>query len=115
MLYARALLVAGRTDDSLAIAASSPSGTTEVEVQLQYAELLLSAGKPREAETRLNEILDDEPRLARGDARARVPRDDRAARRRREAIFQRAARRPDAIAPSRSTTSAARRDREAIS
>jgi len=29
----------------------------EVEVQLQYAELLLSAGKPREAEKRLNDIL----------------------------------------------------------
>ena len=32
-------------------------------MQLQYAELLLSAGRPREAETRLNEILATNPGL----------------------------------------------------
>ena len=63
LLHARALLVAGRTDESLAIAARLAEQHTEVEVQLQYAELLLSAGKPREAEMRLNEILVTNPGL----------------------------------------------------
>ena len=51
------------TDDSLAIAAELAARHDEVEVQLQYAELLLSAGRPREAETRLNEILATNPGL----------------------------------------------------
>ena len=63
LLYARTLLVTGRTDDSLAIAAELAARHDEVEVQLQYAELLLSAGRPREAETRLNEILATNPGL----------------------------------------------------
>jgi tetratricopeptide (TPR) repeat protein len=63
MLYARTLLVTGRTDDSLAIASELAGRHDEVEVQLQYAELLLSAGRPREAETRLNEILARNPGL----------------------------------------------------
>ena len=64
LLYARALLVAGRTDESLAIAAKLAEQHKEVEVQLQYAELLLSAGKPRDAEKRLNDILATNPGLA---------------------------------------------------
>jgi tetratricopeptide (TPR) repeat protein len=63
LLYARSLLVAGKSDESLAIAARLAEQHTEVEVQLQYAELLLSAGKPREAESRLNEILTTNPGL----------------------------------------------------
>jgi tetratricopeptide (TPR) repeat protein len=63
LLYARTLLVTGRTDDSLAIAADLAGRHDEVEVQLQYAELLLSAGRPREAETRLNQILATSPGL----------------------------------------------------
>ena len=63
LLYARTLLVTGRTDDSLAIAAELAARHDEVEVQLQYAELLLSAGRPREAETRLNQILATNPGL----------------------------------------------------
>jgi tetratricopeptide (TPR) repeat protein len=63
LLYARSLLVAGRTEESLAIAAKLAEANAEVEVQLQYAELLLSAGKPREAETRLTEILNVNPGL----------------------------------------------------
>ncbi len=63
LLYARTLLVTGRTDDSLAIGAELAARHDEVEVQLQYAELLLSAGRPREAETRLNEILAANPGL----------------------------------------------------
>lgn len=63
LLYARTLLVTGRTEDSLAIGADLAGRHDDLEVQLQYAELLLSAGRPREAETRLNEILDDNPGL----------------------------------------------------
>jgi len=61
LLYARTLLVTGRTDDSLAIAAELAGRHDDVEVQLQYAELLLSAGRPREAESRLNAILARNP------------------------------------------------------
>ena len=62
LLYARSLLVAGRTDDSLAIAARmAKEHADEVEVQLQYAELLLSAGHSDDAETLLNKILDANP------------------------------------------------------
>ena len=93
LLYARTLLVTGRTEDSLAIAADLAGRHDELEVQLQYAELLLSAGRPREAETRLNEILADEPGVARSHSRAGVPCDDGAAHRRREALLQRSARR----------------------
>jgi tetratricopeptide (TPR) repeat protein len=63
LLYARTLLVTGRSEDSLAIAADLAGRHDEVEVQLQYAELLLSAGRPREAETRLNAILATNPGL----------------------------------------------------
>jgi tetratricopeptide (TPR) repeat protein len=63
LLYARTLLVTGRSEQSLAIAAELAERHDEVEVQLQYAELLLSAGKPREAEARLNEILAANPGL----------------------------------------------------
>jgi len=63
LLYARSLLVAGHTDESLAMGARLAEQHTEVEVQLQYAELLLSAGKPRDAEARLNQILTTNPGL----------------------------------------------------
>jgi tetratricopeptide (TPR) repeat protein len=63
LLYARTLLVTGRSEDSLAIAAELAGRHDDVEVQLQYAELLLSAGRPREAETRLNEVLAENPGL----------------------------------------------------
>lgn len=63
LLYARTLLVTGKTEESLAIAADLASRNDDLEVQLQYAELLLSAGRPREAETRLNEILAENPGL----------------------------------------------------
>ena len=63
LLYARTLLVTGRTEDSLAIAADLAGRHDELEVQLQYAELLLSAGRPRDAEALLNEILAANPGL----------------------------------------------------
>jgi tetratricopeptide (TPR) repeat protein len=61
LLYARSLLVSGKTDESLAIASRLAEQHPETPVQLQYAELLLSAGKPRDAETRLNDILAKNP------------------------------------------------------
>ena len=63
LLHARSLLVAGRTADSLAIGARLAEQHAEVEVQLQYAELLLSAGRSDEAEVLLNDILADNPGL----------------------------------------------------
>ena len=63
LLYARSLLVAGRTADSLAIGARLAEEHDEVEVRLQYAELLLSAGQSEEAEELLNDILADNPGL----------------------------------------------------
>ena len=61
LLYARSLLVSGKTDESLAIAGGLAAEHPETQVQLQYAELLLSAGKPRDAEKRLNDILAKSP------------------------------------------------------
>jgi tetratricopeptide (TPR) repeat protein len=63
LLYARSLLVAGRTADSLAIGARLAEQHEEVEVQLQYAELLLSAGRSEEAAELLNDILAANPGL----------------------------------------------------
>jgi tetratricopeptide (TPR) repeat protein len=63
LLYARTLLVAGRTAESLAIASRLAEEHADVETRLQHAELLVSAGQPREAETRLNEILEISPGL----------------------------------------------------
>lgn len=61
LLYARALLVAGRTDESLALAAGLADESDNVEVRLQYSELLLSAGEADEARTLLDDILADNP------------------------------------------------------
>ncbi|HEY7672723.1 MAG TPA: tetratricopeptide repeat protein [Gammaproteobacteria bacterium] len=63
LLYARALLVAGRTEDSLALAEKLAAEHDELEVRLQYAELLLSAGHGEEAEAKLNDILAANPGL----------------------------------------------------
>jgi len=63
LLYARTLLVAGRTEDSLALVARLAAEHDELEVRLQHAELLLSAGQSVEARAKLNEILADNPGL----------------------------------------------------
>jgi tetratricopeptide (TPR) repeat protein len=63
LLYARALLVAGRTEESLALAAELAENSDELEVRLQHAELLLSAGRSDEARSKLNAILADNPGL----------------------------------------------------
>lgn len=63
LLYARTLLVAGRSDESLELAARLANEHDDVEVQLQYAELLLSAGRTDEARERLETLRDDNPGL----------------------------------------------------
>jgi tetratricopeptide (TPR) repeat protein len=63
LLYARTLLVAGRTEDSLALAERLAAEHDELEVRLQHAELLLSAGHGEEAEAKLNDILTTNPGL----------------------------------------------------
>jgi tetratricopeptide (TPR) repeat protein len=61
LLYARTLLVAGQTDASLALVSQLAEEHEEIEVHLQQAELLLSAGRSEQAEEKLNEILADNP------------------------------------------------------
>lgn len=61
LLLARALLVAGQTDESLALVASLAAEHPEPEVQLQRAELLLSAGRGDEAEALLTDLLRANP------------------------------------------------------
>src|SRR5690606_39366136 len=63
LLYARALLISGATDDALAIGERLATQSEALEIQLQYAELLLSAGRSREAEARLDQILVANPGL----------------------------------------------------
>ena len=61
LLLARALLVSGRTDESLAMAEALAAENDGVEVRLQHAELLLSAGETDTARALLDEILTDNP------------------------------------------------------
>jgi tetratricopeptide (TPR) repeat protein len=63
LLYARALLIAGRPEESLELAESLVGESSPVEIRLQYAELLLSDGRSGEAEVILNELLEDNPGL----------------------------------------------------
>jgi len=63
LLYARTLLIAGRTQDGLALAERLAGEATELEVRLQYAELLLSAGHTEQARTLLDGVLAESPRL----------------------------------------------------
>ncbi len=63
LLYARTLLVAGRTDESLELVRELAEESDDLEVDLQYAELLLSAGRMDEAHERLTAILDENPGL----------------------------------------------------
>lgn len=63
LLHARTLLIAGETDEALAIAQRLAAESDELEIELQYAELLLSAGRSEEARARLDQILVDNPGL----------------------------------------------------
>ena len=61
LLYARTLLLAGRSDEALELASELADSYDEIEIKLQFAELLLSAGETQRAETLLNELLQRNP------------------------------------------------------
>jgi tetratricopeptide (TPR) repeat protein len=63
LLYARMLVITGSTEEGLALAQSIAEEQPELEVHLQYAELLLSAGRHEPARDLLDGILSDNPGL----------------------------------------------------
>ena len=63
LLYARMLVITGSTEEGLALAKSIAEEQPELEVHLQYAELLLSAGRHEPARDLLDGILADNPGL----------------------------------------------------
>ncbi len=63
LLYARILLISGRTLEGLALAETIAEERPELEVRLQYAELLLSAGQHEPARALLDDILAQNPGL----------------------------------------------------
>jgi len=63
LLYARMLVITGSTEEGLALAKSIAEEQPELEVHLQYAELLLSAGRHEPARELLDGILADNPGL----------------------------------------------------
>jgi len=63
LLYARTLLIAGRTEDGLSLAERLIEKDTSLGVRLEYAELLLSAGNSMEAKKLLDAVLIENPGL----------------------------------------------------
>lgn len=63
LLVARTLVLTGRAEEGLAIVESLATEDAELEIQLQHAELLLSAGRSDTARIRLDEILLANPGL----------------------------------------------------
>ena len=63
LLYARNLVVSGRTEEGLALASRLAEQNDRLEVRLEYAELLLSAGQGAEAKKLLDEVLSENPGL----------------------------------------------------
>ena len=63
LLYARTLLISGRMEEGLALAARLAEEDDSLEVRLEYAELLLSAGQGAEAKKLLDEVLAENPGL----------------------------------------------------
>ena len=63
LLYARTLLIAGRTEEGLALAGRLAEEDESLDVQLEYAELLLSAGRGAEAKKLLDVVLAENPGL----------------------------------------------------
>jgi tetratricopeptide (TPR) repeat protein len=63
LLLARVLVLTGRAEEGLALIEPLASGSEDLEIRLQYAELLLSAGRGTEARTRLDAILVENPGL----------------------------------------------------
>jgi tetratricopeptide (TPR) repeat protein len=63
LLRARTLMLAGRSTEALQITEALADEYDNVAVQLEYAELLLTAGEVERAEALLNDILDQNPGL----------------------------------------------------
>jgi len=63
LLLARVLVLTGRAEEGLALIEPVASASEDLEVRLQFAELLLSAGRTEEARERLDAILADNPGL----------------------------------------------------
>ena len=63
LLYARTLLIAGRSEEGLALAGRLAEEDESLDVQLEYAELLLSAGRGAEAKKLLDVVLAENPGL----------------------------------------------------
>jgi tetratricopeptide (TPR) repeat protein len=61
LLLARILVLTGQAQEGIALIAPIAAESQSLEVRLQYAELLLSAGRGEEARQRLDEILVDNP------------------------------------------------------
>ncbi len=61
LLLARVLVLTGQAQEGIALIAPVAAASDSLEVRLQYAELLLSAGRGDEARERLDEILRDNP------------------------------------------------------
>ena len=61
LLYARNLVISGRTEEGLALASRLAEQNDRLEVRLEYAELLLSAGQGAEAKKLLDEVLSENP------------------------------------------------------
>jgi len=61
LLLARVLVLTGQAQEGIALIAPVAAASDSLEVRLQYAELLLSAGRGEEARERLDEILRDNP------------------------------------------------------
>ena len=114
MLYARSLLVAGKTDESLSLAAklaaAAHRGRGAAAVR-RAAPVRGQAARSRDAAQR---DPHDQSRPARGDARARVPRAHGAAPRRGEGEVRRAARRSALSRRSVLLPRPHRRDREGL-
>ncbi len=61
LLLARVLVLTGQAEEGIALIGPIAAESDSLEVHLQYAELLLSAGRGDEARERLDEILLDNP------------------------------------------------------
>jgi tetratricopeptide (TPR) repeat protein len=63
LLHTRTLMLAGQSDEALAIASELADEYDNAQIRLQFAELLLSAGETERAQSLLNEILDENPAM----------------------------------------------------
>ena len=63
LLYARTLLIAGRTEEALALSEKLFEDESSTETRLEYAELLLSSGNHEKAKKLLELVLAENPQL----------------------------------------------------